>query len=95
MKTSQAHTQDIDNADTLEFDPWEKILQLLQDQRKDIKDIKYQIKVLNSNIELVRQAQHTESRRITILETKSSQRDSAYPVGMTPLPMEAVRPDTD
>jgi len=77
---------ELEPVDTVEFDPWEKVLDALTEQRQDVKDIKRQLKVLNTNVELVRQAYVDGARRLTLLENECPRRNGTCPTSMTPIP---------
>lgn len=87
---------ELDPSETLtDFDPWEKVLQLLEVQGSDLKEVKHQLRVLNANIEVVRQAQDIGSRRLTLLENECPRRNGTCPANLTPLPKASDYSDSD
>ena len=80
-------------SDTVIEDPWEKVLDAVHTMSSDLKVIKHQLSVLNTNVELVRHAQLESSRRLTLLETQCPKRTGQCPASLTPLPDSEVFED--
>lgn len=88
------HNTESDRPDTLtDLDPWQQTLQMLSDVQdqmttltRDIKGIKRELRVLNTNLDIVRQAHLQTTNRLNIIEANCPQRQGTCIAQHTPCP---------
>jgi len=94
MKTNAAEVTELDSTDTMQdIDPWAQALEMLsafgitlKEVTKDIKGIKRELRVLNSNLNLVHQDQIESKARLSLLESQCPKRNGTCPADLSPLP---------
>lgn len=82
------------DSDTTEFDPFQKVLELLESMETtlvehgaDLKEIKKRLRIMETNLEFVRQSQISEAGRLTRLESDCERCAGKF----TPLPSAAKK----
>lgn len=87
---------DCPDTDTAEFDPFQKVLEMFESLEgalsslgTDVKEIKQRMRLIETNLEFVRQSQISEAGRLTRLEGDCARCFGKY----TPIP--GVSPDAE